>query len=956
MRHFILLLCLISNLSAQNLELLQDFTPGTEEGIKFQGSSFSFAKNDSLHAFGFDEQVYSTDGISFDLVHAGVEAEQMESVGNHFVYRHGNRLYSTDGTAQGTQIITSFDNTAYFRGVYYGYLYMMVGTELWKTNGTVLGTQMVKDLGGSYTIPFAYDSSIYLFGNSELLKSDGTAQGTSTILANVNGVSVHHEFNQKCYFGATVGSSNDIELYATDGTSNGTQKVSSLESPLDFFIFQNELFFSAKLFSSADRELQKMDTNEVITNVSTLEFLSLAFIFNNEIYFVANNNAYGREIWKTNGQANQETLLKDIDPSGWGVSITVPAVEYKGKVYFTANDGTSGNEVWVTDGTTNGTSLFKDINTGFSGSNPYYRVLGNDLMIISRIVNDYGLWKSDGTSLNTIKIGDFRSVAYPYFEVFNNRLIFGAAPINDPLNKQYWTSDGTIGGTQMISDVKYGNSTTTMYPYDFYKWNNEIYFTFRNSNSKWMSWKTNGDSLGTTIIDTNNARIFNFNNSNVFYSIQNASNDFDIYKTDGNNNTLIKQGFPTFIFNGVDYGSKAVFFSYDTISTFYEDVWTIDSQGNMENLTAPINNNLSRSIYKANNQLYFSFSDNGNSANWGVHQSDGTASGTSLLKGFSFTGNHDGPYYYFEFNGDVYFDGKTNSSNWDLWKTDGTTLGTVNFKSFAGVGAPSKPVVMGNEFYFTASTNAEGRELWKSDGTTSGTIMVKDVFPGSEDGLDRDLIVFNGKVYFAGRDSEDNIELWSSDGTAAGTQMVKDIFPGSSSMEINQWADDNSNSFFVHQGYLYFTAYDIKNGRELWVTDGTSSGTVLAYDVNPGPLSSNPEITGATNQNLVFIAENMDYGRELWSLKNLVTKTDPLNDRINELTIYPNPCSEHINIEFDQTIDEIRIFNLTGQQIFGERVQSSIYQLDVSHFPSGTYLVQGVDLKGEIYSQKLIKQ
>jgi ELWxxDGT repeat protein len=37
--------------------------------------------------------------------------------------------------------------------------------------------------------------------------------------------------------------------------------------------------------------------------------------------------------------------------------------------------------------------------------------------------------------------------------------------------------------------------------------------------------------------------------------------------------------------------------------------------------------------------------------------------------------------------------------------------------------------------YFSAEDGVTGRELWKTDGTETGTMQVKDLCPGSCDGL-----------------------------------------------------------------------------------------------------------------------------------------------------------------------------------------------------------------------------
>ncbi|MDN3664561.1 T9SS type A sorting domain-containing protein [Algibacter miyuki] len=95
---------------------------------------------------------------------------------------------------------------------------------------------------------------------------------------------------------------------------------------------------------------------------------------------------------------------------------------------------------------------------------------------------------------------------------------------------------------------------------------------------------------------------------------------------------------------------------------------------------------------------------------------------------------------------------------------------------------------------------------------------------GSSNSSPANLTVHNGQIFFSADDSNGSNtpggahlgkELWVTDGTSTGTTFVKDIRTGNSS--------SNPGNLFTFNNKLYFTAFDTSS--ELWTSDGTEAGT-----------------------------------------------------------------------------------------------------------------------------------
>lgn len=290
----------------------------------------------------------------------------------------------------------------------------------------------------------------------------------------------------------------------------------------------------------------------------------------------------------------------------------------------------------------------------------------------------------------------------------------------------------------------------------------------------------------------------------------------------------------------------------------------------------------------------------------GVHgaelwKSDGTAAGTKMVADTNAGPAGSSPSNLTNVNGTLFFSAHDSTHGEELWKSDGTAAGTVMLKDIGPQSSyPRYLTNVNGTLFFSADDGTNGRELWKSDGTTTGTTLVKDIAPGAFTGNYGQLYLnssspttltsMNGTLYFSASDDSNGRELWKSDGTSAGTMMVKDINPGGSSYLTNL---TNVN------GTLYFSATDGTSGAELWQSDGTSAGTSLVKDIYPGtttwyspyfgggtlPNGSNPGNMTNVNGTLFFTANDGTDGQELWKSDGTAAGTTLVKD------IYPGTTS-----------------------------------------------------------------
>ncbi|MGY6216343.1 ELWxxDGT repeat protein [Methylolobus aquaticus] len=262
------------------------------------------------------------------------------------------------------------------------------------------------------------------------------------------------------------------------------------------------------------------------------------------------------------------------------------------------------------------------------------------------------------------------------------------------------------------------------------------------------------------------------------------------------------------------------------------------------------------------NRWIFQASDSTNGTELWI--TDGTTSGTQLLKNINPGSSGSVPLYLSTFGKDKVLFSATDASNGrELWISDGTEAGTrlvKNINPGTGGSLPQNFTDLGNgHAIFTASTGDTGAELWITDGTEAGTRLLKELFNGTGSSSPQNFTALgNGLVLFTAEDGVSGRELWVTDGTEAGTVLISDIFTGTSGSAPTSFVP-------IGEGRALFSASSLSAGGELWITDGTAGGTTLVSDILPGSEGSNPtNITALGDGKWLFVAEDNANGSELW--------------------------------------------------------------------------------------------
>lgn len=433
------------------------------------------------------------------------------------------------------------------------------------------------------------------------------------------------------------------------------------------------------------------------------------------------------------------------------------------------------------------------------------------------------LCSTDGTDVGTGPLTNstigfmFGKDADGYAKVFNGKLFFEAT--NGADGKQLWTSDGTSSGSQLFKKFTSSNYIGATIRY-FIEFNAKLYFLLDDKVTGLELWSSDGTSSGTNLVKdinptgngfdalTSGAPVdpsFTIMNNKLYFKANDGVHGLELWVTDGSVN-----------------GTQMV-----------KDIYVSpSSSGFLGSGNARVCNFC---VY--NNKLYFAALEGG--SGYYVWVSDGTEAGTKefLSKdnvNFNLANN------FTVFNNKLYFYGSSNvqitPNVWEtqagLWSTDGTAAGTTFIKGFNvidgdnGLSDETRPGalrVFNNKLYFAAAEPRDSQlHFYVSDGTSSGTTLIKKINT-SGSSFNTPIVnsqtfvsnVFDNKLYFVADDGK-GFDLYSSDGTGTGTVKVNSPTHTFTQQLIN------TQELKLYNGSLYFSA-NYSGKSDLWRIHGSST-------------------------------------------------------------------------------------------------------------------------------------
>ena len=190
-----------------------------------------------------------------------------------------------------------------------------------------------------------------------------------------------------------------------------------------------------------------------------------------------------------------------------------------------------------------------------------------------------------------------------------------------------------------------------------------------------------------------------------------------------------------------------------------------------------------------------------------------------------------------------------------------------------------------------------------------------------------------------------DIEIAEADGTDYTVTSTWEILEGVNTENLSAFVvlteTDVPASGAENQNFVARMVYPDVNGTPMDFSSQTIHTLTTTVTLEDDYVFDNCEI-------VVFI-QNMDtkeiYQGYSMMMSDMYVGVDEISTP-REVTVYPNPASEVVNIKSDAKIMHLAVFNHSGQLVYNADASSTTYNLSVGTFESGLYLFRVTTSEG----------
>lgn len=443
-----------------------------------------------------------------------------QSDGAHVFFKGGDnaghtQLWRSDGTALGTMPVIDFDTIANYGDSWH------IGSAVRLPSGKSLLTlewglaeytiwgfnaegNVIEPLCDSRYYVTEFNSQMNSLGiflsagvdeEEGLWFSDGTPAGT-TLLRAYDDVDQMYLFEDHLFYIAEEENGSWYgDLHFSDGTPEGTGLVRAFEDSPGAFFNINGIFHHTVPTAEIGEAIVTSDGTFAGTEV-------LLDLYPNTQGSDLKNLTYlpGKVLFTSFGVSNLRVLDEETgEVTDFG--LTVDGDFYKGRIGDKLLFNTTNDKLYATDGTLGGTVLLLDDFVWWEDYSSYlFAELDDKLFFLFQS----GLWQSDGTPDGTEEVLSFEGEETPTLFEDNYRLVSNGSylffeAVDELHGKEFWRTDGTVAGTQLVKDFTPGVASSDI------RWTATLQQDLMIVVSSFPSgeatlWKTDGTEAGSVLI------------------------------------------------------------------------------------------------------------------------------------------------------------------------------------------------------------------------------------------------------------------------------------------------------------------------------------------------------------------------------------------------------------------------------------------------------------------------